>query len=185
MQFDRIVETILSATLFPYRGTWKARFEARNSLRPTVMVGGRVGNELRGTGAGGTGQRRAVFGRGSAGSPKIRCAAGCIAHSKGAKRDRKIHGPGCDAYMAEAGCSRTKAMQEARRRHPGAFRRFPRIHEHGGKHRSSAQDRVGYSNVLLQYSWWPHPKNLPSVRIPKKSDYERGSTEDRLGNRGH
>ncbi len=31
----------------------------------------------------------------------------------------------------------------------------------------------------------PYPKNLPSVRIPKKSDYERGSTEDRLGNRGH
>lgn len=29
------------------------------------------------------------------------------------------------------------------------------------------------------------PKKRPPVRVPKRSDYERGGSEDRAGNRGH
>jgi hypothetical protein len=30
----------------------------------------------------------------------------------------------------------------------------------------------------------PYPSDLPPVRVPRTAEYERGSAQDRLGNRG-
>jgi hypothetical protein len=47
--------------------------------------------------------------------------------------------------------------------------------------------KTGWGTPLRAYNipGGPYPKNLPSVRIPKMSEYERGSAQDRAGNRGH
>jgi hypothetical protein len=45
-------------------------------------------------------------------------------------------------------------------------------------------DEIGRPLYSYNIPGGPYPKNLRPARVPKRSEYERGSAEDRAGNRG-
>jgi hypothetical protein len=56
------------------------------------------------------------------------------------------------------------------------------------EHDPNAPPRIDERGVPLYSRMIPGglpPNQRPPVRVPKRAEYERGSAQDRLGNRGH